>query len=211
MRSKLPKVLHPILGRPILGHVINAAWQLEPNKILVVTGSGREQVEAWLTENQPAVLKVEQSSRNGTGHAVGVALENQKAISDSDNVMVLYGDTPLLTGAALRVLWQTHIDANAAATILTAKVSDPLGYGRIIRDKSAAVIGIVEEKDATAEQKSITEINSGIYVFNRKLLEAALKKVTKDNSQGEQYLTDVIKILHGDGKPVIGVSVVDET
>lgn len=113
MRSKLPKVLHPILGRPILGHVINAAWQLEPNKILVVTGSGREQVESWLTENQPAVVKVEQNPRNGTGHAVRIALENSKSKSDSDHIMVLYGDTPLLTGAALRVLWQSHIDSNA--------------------------------------------------------------------------------------------------
>ncbi len=211
MRSKLPKVLHPILGRPILGHVINAAWQLEPNKILVVTGSGREQVETWLSENQPAVLKVEQTPRNGTGHAVRIALASQSAKSDSDHVMVLYGDTPLLTGAALRVLWQAHIDSNAAATILTAKVADAFGYGRIIRDKSSAVVGIVEEKDATDEQKAITEINSGIYVFNRKLLEEALGKITTNNAQGEEYLTDVIKILHEAGKSVIGVAVADQS
>jgi bifunctional UDP-N-acetylglucosamine pyrophosphorylase/glucosamine-1-phosphate N-acetyltransferase len=125
--------------------------------------------------------------------------------------MVLYGDTPLLTGAALRVLWQSHTEANAAATILTANVSEPTGYGRIIRDKSLKVIGIVEEKDASADQKAITEINSGIYVFNRKLLEAALDKITTNNAQGEQYLTDVIKILHESGQSVIGVTVVDET
>jgi bifunctional UDP-N-acetylglucosamine pyrophosphorylase/glucosamine-1-phosphate N-acetyltransferase len=211
MRSKLPKVLHQILGRPILGHVINAAWQLEPNKIVVVTGSGREQVESWLSENQPAVVKIEQTPRNGTGHAVRVALEKSKSNSDADNIMVLYGDTPLLTGAALRVLWQSHTEANAAATILTANVSEPTGYGRIIRDKSLKVIGIVEEKDASADQKAITEINSGIYVFNRKLLEAALDKITTNNAQGEQYLTDVIKILHESGQSVIGVTVVDET
>lgn len=210
MRSKLPKVLHPILGRPILGHVINAAWQLEPNKILVVTGSGREQVESWLTENQPAVVKVEQNPRNGTGHAVRIALENSKSNSDSDHIMVLYGDTPLLTGAALRVLWQSHIDSNASATILTANISTPFGYGRIIRDKSLKVIGIVEEKDASEDQKAISEINSGIYVFNRNHLEAALRKITTKNAQGEEYLTDVIKALHDDGKAVIGVTVSDE-
>ncbi len=211
MRSKLPKVLHQILGRPILGHVLNAAWQLEPKKILVVTGSGREQVEAWLSENQPAVLKVEQTPRNGTGHAVRIALENSNAITDNDSVIVLYGDTPLLTGAALRVLWQAHSEANAAATILTAKVSNPFGYGRILRDKSSAVVGIVEEKDATGDQKVINEINSGIYVFNRQQLEYALEKITTNNAQGEEYLTDVIKILHEAGQNVIGVGVSDET
>ena len=210
MRSKLPKVLHPILGRPILGHVVNAAWQLEPKNILVVTGSGREQVESWLTENQPAVLKVEQAARNGTGHAVRIALENQAAKTNDENVMVLYGDTPLLTGATLRVLWQEHEQLNAAATILTAEVSDPTGYGRIIRDKSSAVTGIVEEKDASTDQKAITEINSGIYVFSRAQLETALAKITTNNAQGEEYLTDVIKILHSDGKKVVGVKVVDE-
>ena len=210
MRSKLPKVLHPILGRPILGHVVNAAWQLEPKNILVVTGSGREQVESWLTENQPAVLKVEQAARNGTGHAVRIALENQAAKTNDENVMVLYGDTPLLTGATLRVLWQEHEQSNAAATILTAEVSDPTGYGRIIRDKSSAVTGIVEEKDASTDQKAITEINSGIYVFSRAQLETALAKVTTNNAQGEEYLTDVIKILHSEGEKVIGVKVVDE-
>ena len=210
MRSKLPKVLHPILGRPILGHVINAAWQLEPKNILVVTGSGREQVESWLSQNQPAVFKVEQASRNGTGHAVRIALENHAAKSNDEKVMVLYGDTPLLTGAALRVLWEAHEKSNADATVLTAEVQNPTGYGRIIRDKSSGVTGIVEEKDATAEQKAIAEINSGIYVFNRAQLESALAKITTNNAQGEEYLTDVIKILHGDGKKVIGVKVVDE-
>lgn len=210
MRSKLPKVLHPILGRPILGHVINSAWQLEPKKILVVTGSGRELVERWLSENQPAVHKVEQAERNGTGHAVRIALASSAEITDSDSVMVLYGDTPLLTGAALRNLWQAHQDSNAAATILTARVSNPFGYGRIIRDKSSQVIGIVEEKDADSQQKEITEINSGIYVFNRKLLEAALSKITAKNAQSEEYLTDVIKILHEDGNSVLGVKILDE-
>lgn len=211
MRSKLPKVLHQILGRPILGHVINAAWQLEPKKILVVTGSGREQVEEWLSENQPAVQKVEQSQRNGTGHAVRIALEHSAAISDSDQVMVLYGDTPLLTGAALRILWQSHQEANAAATILTATVSEPFGYGRIIRDQTSRVVGIVEEKDATGEQKAIAEINSGIYIFNRSLLSEALKKITTQNAQGEEYLTDVIQILHDAGHLVIGVEVADNS
>ncbi len=209
MRSKLPKVLHPILGRPILGHVINAAWQLEPKKVVVVTGSGREQVDTWLSENQPAVVKVFQPEQKGTGNAVRVALENSASQTSADSVMVLYGDTPLLTGAALRVLWQAHVEANAVATILTAEISNPFGYGRIIRDKSQKVTGIVEEKDATAEQKEITEINSGIYVFNRAQLETALTKINTNNAQGEEYLTDVIKVLHEEGQSVIGVSVAD--
>ena len=211
MKSATPKVLHEIAGRSLLGHVIEAAATLEPEHLVVVVGSGKEQVIAHLDEIAPWVVTVEQEQRNGTGHAVRIALEflQGRGVSASESpVVVLTGDTPLLTGASLTNLLSSHLDRQAQATVLTAEFANPFGYGRIIRSGNQ-VVGIVEEKDATPEQGEISEINSGMYAFDGAALRTAIAGVGSDNSQGEEYLTDVIEIITARGEIVIGVSAQD--
>ena len=211
MKSATPKVLHEIAGRSLLGHVIEAAATLEPEHLVVVVGSGKEQVIAHLDEIAPWVVTVEQEQRNGTGHAVRIALEflQGRGVSASESpVVVLTGDTPLLTGASLTNLLSSHLDRQAQATVLTAEFANPFGYGRIIRSGNQ-VVGIVEEKDATPEQGEISEINSGMYAFDGAALHTAIAGVGSDNSQGEEYLTDVIEIITARGEIVIGVSAQD--
>lgn len=196
MRSSIPKVLHPVLGRPMLGHVLHAVSSLNPQHVAVVTGSGREEVESWLSAEWPGVLTTVQAERHGTGHAVRVALDDLEArgIALGAEILVLTGDTPLLTGATLEALVAEHRTTAASATVLTAVLHDPDGYGRIVRDESGDVARIVEHKDASEQQRTITEINSGMYVFATDALRAALAEVTRDNAQGEEYLTDVLQI-----------------
>ncbi|MEY3278359.1 MAG: hypothetical protein RLZZ426_845 [Actinomycetota bacterium] len=202
MRSATPKVLHPVLGRPMLGHVLNAVRLIEPEMTCVVTGSGREAVESWLHTNHSDIATVEQAERNGTGHAVRVALDQLPVIADQHVVVVLTGDTPLLTGATLEELVAHHAVSAATATVLTAELDDPTGYGRIVRGADGSVTRIVEHKDATDEIRALREINSGMYVFEAGALRAALTQITTNNSQGEQYLTDVIEIIRESGKKV---------
>ena len=202
MRSATPKVLHPVLGRPMLGHVLHAVDGLEPHVTCVVTGAGRDQVEAWLTQEHPAVRTVEQTPRNGTGHAVQIALAALKNSDLSNDVVVVSGDTPLLTAATLYKLLQHHRESAATATLLTAELEDATGYGRIIRDASGGVTEIVEHKDASEAQREINEINSGIYVFASADLVEAIAQLDTNNAQGELYLTDVIKIFRKAGKKV---------
>lgn len=203
MRSRTPKVLHRAGGRPLVGSVLAAAAELEPERVVVVVGAGREQVVDYLTGQTayPAPLSsVVQERQGGTGHAVRIALE---ALPDvTGTLLVVYGDTPLLRGATLLRLVQAHAEAAADATVLTAVLDDPTGYGRVLRDASGAVTGIVEQKDATAEQRAVQEINSGMYAFDAAALRSALARVSTDNAQGEEYLTDVIGILRTDGRPV---------
>lgn len=201
MRSSTPKVLHPVLGRPMLGHVLNAVTALRPSQIAVVTGSGREEVEGWLAVHWPAVLTTVQAERRGTGHAVRIALADlqERGVDLSGDIVVVTGDTPLLTGTTLEALVASHRSESAAATVLTAVLSDPTGYGRVVRDGAGAVTAIVEHKDASQAEREISEINSGIYVFALDALHDSLSQLTTDNAQGEEYLTDVIKIEHGMG------------
>ena len=196
MRSSIPKVLHPVLGRPMLGHVLHAAQSLRPSHVAVVTGAGREDVENWLASEWPHVLTTVQAERHGTGHAVRVALDDleSRGVALGSEVVVLTGDTPLLTGATLEALVAAHRAEAASATVLSAVLPDPTGYGRIVRDESGAVVSIVEHKDASEQQRSISEINSGMYVFAVDALRTALTQVTRDNAQGEEYLTDVLQI-----------------
>lgn len=211
MKSATPKVLHEIAGRSLLGHVIEAAATLAPEHLVVVVGSGKEQVIAHLDEIAPWVVTVEQEQRNGTGHAVRIALEflEGRGVSASESpVVVLTGDTPLLTGASLSNLLSSHLDRQAQATVLTADFINPFGYGRIIRSGNQ-IAGIVEEKDATPEQGKISEINSGMYAFDGAALRTAIVGLTSANSQGEEYLTDVIEIITARGETVTGVSVQD--
>ncbi|MET7295900.1 bifunctional UDP-N-acetylglucosamine diphosphorylase/glucosamine-1-phosphate N-acetyltransferase GlmU [Streptomyces griseoloalbus] len=206
MKSATPKVLHDICGRSLVGHVLAAAGELEPENLVVVVGHAREKVTAHLAEIAPEVRTAVQAEQNGTGHAVRMGLEELGG-SMAGTVVVVCGDTPLLTGETLRQLSATHSADGNAVTVLTAEVPDATGYGRIVRDgASGAVTAIVEHKDASEEQRAIREINSGVFAFDGALLADALKKVRTDNSQGEEYLTDVLGILREAGHRV-GASV----
>lgn len=206
MKSATPKVLHSICGRSLVGHVLAASRELEPENLVVVVGHAREQVSAHLTEIDPGVRTAVQAEQNGTGHAVRMALEELGGGVDG-TVVVVCGDTPLLTGETLTKLAATHSADGNAVTVLTAEVPDATGYGRIVRDGvSGAVTAIVEHKDASESQRAIREINSGVFAFDGQLLADALGKVRTDNSQGEEYLTDVLGILREAGHRV-GASV----
>ncbi|SOD86024.1 UDP-N-acetylglucosamine pyrophosphorylase /glucosamine-1-phosphate N-acetyltransferase [Streptomyces sp. Ag109_G2-15] len=206
MKSATPKVLHQICGRSLVGHVLAAARELDPAHLVVVVGHAREQVSAHLTEIDPGVRTAVQAQQNGTGHAVRMALEELGGAVDG-TVVVVCGDTPLLTADTLQQLAATHHADGNAVTVLTAEVPDATGYGRIVReDASGAVTAIVEHKDASETQRAIREINSGVFAFDGQLLADALKKVRTDNSQGEEYLTDVLGILREAGHRV-GASV----
>lgn len=205
MKSATPKVLHDICGRSLVGHVLAAARELEPENLVVVVGHAREKVGAHLAEIDPSVRTAVQAEQNGTGHAVRMALEELGGSVDG-TVVVVCGDTPLLTGETLRRLAGTHQEDGNAVTVLTAEVPDATGYGRIVRDDTGAVTAIVEHKDASDAQRAIREINSGVFAFDGQLLAEALKQVRTDNSQGEEYLTDVLGILRSAGHRV-GASV----
>ncbi|MEU1279684.1 bifunctional UDP-N-acetylglucosamine diphosphorylase/glucosamine-1-phosphate N-acetyltransferase GlmU [Streptomyces sp. NPDC005805] len=206
MESKTPKVLHEIAGRSLVGHVVAAARELAPEQLVVVVGHAREQVEAHLGEHWSGTRTAFQAEQNGTGHAVRMGLEELGG-EPRGTVIVVCGDTPLLTGGTLAALAATHEADGNAVTVLTAEVPDATGYGRIVRDAaSGAVTEIVEHKDASEEQRAVREINSGVFAFDGALLADALKKVRTDNSQGEEYLTDVLGILRSAGHRV-GASV----
>jgi bifunctional UDP-N-acetylglucosamine pyrophosphorylase/glucosamine-1-phosphate N-acetyltransferase len=203
MRSAVPKVLHAIAGRSLLGHVLAAVGAALPDDVLVVVGHGREQVTEELSRTAPAARAVVQEAQNGTGHAVRLALE---AAPDADGtVLVLPGDAPLLRPDTIATLLDAHRRAGATATLLTARLPDATGYGRVVRGPDGQVVAIVEHKDATPEIRAINEINAGMYAFDAASLRAALGRLTTDNAQGEEYLTDVIAAFVGDGLPVAAI------
>ncbi len=213
MKSATPKVLHPVAGRTLLGHVIEAASTLEPHHLVVVVGHGRDAVCAHIEEVAPWAITVVQAEQNGTGHAVGIALADlaERGIPVVDGpVVVLTGDTPLLTGRTLVGLLLEHESTSAQATVLTARLTDPSGYGRIVRADDGSVTAIVEDKDATDEQRSINEINSGMYAFDGARLADSLTRLDTDNAQGEEYLTDVIGLMRSSGDHV-AASVCDDS
>ncbi|MFF5988872.1 bifunctional UDP-N-acetylglucosamine diphosphorylase/glucosamine-1-phosphate N-acetyltransferase GlmU [Prauserella flavalba] len=213
MRSDLPKVLHPIAGRPLVEHAVRAAAGLDPEQLVVVVGHGREAVTQHLgTLGETlgrSVTTAVQESQNGTGHAVSCALDALPS-GLSGTVLVTYGDVPLLDTATLAKLLEEHERTANAVTVLTSVVADPTGYGRIVRDAAGDVAAIVEQKDATEEQRAIREINSGVYAFDAAVLADGLSRLSTDNAQGELYLTDVLGIARGDGKHV-GAHVVEDT
>ncbi|MEU3712400.1 bifunctional UDP-N-acetylglucosamine diphosphorylase/glucosamine-1-phosphate N-acetyltransferase GlmU [Streptomyces catenulae] len=220
MKSATPKVLHTLCGRSLVGHVVAASRELDPEHLVVVVGHARDQVRAHLTEIDPAVRTAVQHEQNGTGHAVRMGLEELTADGAAldGTVVVVCGDTPLLTGETLRRLGETHAADGNAVTVLSAEVPDATGYGRIVRDGAGgAVTEIVEHKDASPAQRAIREINSGVFAFDARLLAEALGKVRTDNSQGEEYLTDVLGILReaghrvgaavaGDHREILGIN-----
>ncbi|MEW2123889.1 bifunctional UDP-N-acetylglucosamine diphosphorylase/glucosamine-1-phosphate N-acetyltransferase GlmU [Streptomyces sp. NPDC007259] len=206
MKSKTPKVLHEISGRSLVGHVVAASRDLDPQHLVVVVGHAHEQVTAHLTGADAQVRTAYQAEQKGTGNAVRVALDELGGVVEG-TVVVVCGDTPLLSGGTLAALSATHTADGNAVTVLSAEVPDSTGYGRIVRDAaSGAVTEIVEHKDASDEQRAIREINSGVFAFDGKLLAEALGQVRTDNSQGEEYLTDVLSILRAAGHRV-GASV----
>ncbi|MBT2230772.1 bifunctional UDP-N-acetylglucosamine diphosphorylase/glucosamine-1-phosphate N-acetyltransferase GlmU [Nonomuraea sp. NEAU-A123] len=200
MKSRTPKVLHEMCGRALVDHMLTAARDLGPERLIVVIGHASERVGAHLAESSPDARAVVQREQRGTGHAVRTVLEELGTIAGT--VLVTYGDVPLLRTQTLAELLERHAGDGNAVTVLTAEVPDPTGYGRIVRDPGGAVLEIVEEKDATPEQRAIKEMNSGIYAFDGLLLADAVKRVSTDNAQGEEYLTDVLSILREEGHRV---------
>ena len=190
MKSRLPKVLHPVCGRPMLLYVLDAAKELRLSGAVVVLGYKHEEVRKVLP---PSVKSALQPQMRGTADAVARGLPQLKGFKG--DILVLYGDTPLLTAATIKRLMARHSQSGAAATILTAVMDDAAGYGRILRDTRGMITGIVEDKDADAFQKTIKEINTGIICFNGERLAQCLKLVRPNNRKKEYYLTDVIGIL----------------
>ena len=160
MKSSTPKVLHPLLGRSLLGHVLTAAQPLEADHTLVVVGHGREAVSAHLADVAPSAGAVVQAQQNGTGHAVRIALDELPDLSGT--VVVVCGDTPLLTSDTLRRLASQHDERRSAATVLTARLANPTGYGRMVRSADGSIRAIIEHRDADAQTLNVDEINSGI-------------------------------------------------
>jgi len=202
MRSELPKVLHPLAGRPLLAHVLDAARALAPRRMFVVHGHGAERVRAAFPD--AGVDWVLQAKQLGTGHAVLQALP--QVASDAD-VLVLYGDVPLVRPATLKRLVE---GARGSVGIVVAELDDPSGYGRIVRDAAQRVARIVEQKDATASELAIREVNSGFFCLSARRLAPWLSKIGNDNAQNEYYLTDLVALAVADAVPVLAVKAEDQ-
>ncbi|MFC7494604.1 MULTISPECIES: bifunctional UDP-N-acetylglucosamine diphosphorylase/glucosamine-1-phosphate N-acetyltransferase GlmU [unclassified Nocardioides] len=207
MKSKTMKVLHPIAGRSMIDHVLRAAHELAPHRVVAVVGHQREAVSAHIHEAFPDVLLAVQEEQHGTGHAVRMAVE--AAGTSTGTVLVAYGDTPLLRGDSLRAFVAEHEAAERAVSVLSGIVEDPFGYGRVLRNEEGDVEAIVEEKDATPDQRDVCEINSGILAFEAPFLVSALPRIGNDNAKGEFYLTDAIAIAREDGL-TIGALPIDD-
>src|SRR6476620_5791547 len=210
MRSTRPKPLHLLCGRAMVLYVLDALAECDVSKAVVVVGHGAEMVTKKLQDEANALVIdfVEQHVQRGTGDAVSVGLTGFEDDDDGD-IVVLPGDTPLLRASTVASLVGEHRLSGAACTILTAQSPDPRGYGRIVRGKDGNVVRVVEERDATEEERAISEWNTSIYCFRRSVLAPALRRITPENDQGEYYLTDVVEVLHDAGYPVIAV-VADE-
>ena len=213
MRSERPKVLHRLCGRPMVLHVLHALAELDLQRAVVVVGHGGAWVTKAVGEQPPPGLRldfVEQRVQRGTGDAVLVALT---AFPDDDvddhDIVILPGDTPLLRPPTLAALVRTHRQSDAAATLLTARLAEPAGYGRVVRDRSGRVARIVEHVEATEEELAVDEVNTSIYVFRRSVLAPALRRLSPDNAQGEYYLTDTVAVLHDAGYPIEALVVDD--
>lgn len=197
MKSKLYKVLHPVCGKPMVQHVVDQIEKLQVQEMVTIIGHGAEMVKAQLGEASHYALQAEQL---GTAHAV---MQAQQMLEGKDGItIVVCGDTPLIKAETMEALFKHHEELSAKATILTARIDDPTGYGRIIRNTAGLVEKIVEHKDADEAERQINEINTGTYCFDNAALFEALKNVSNDNVQGEYYLPDVIEILKKQGEVV---------
>ena len=198
------KVMYTINGKPMVEYAVDLARQLGATRIIVIVGWQKESVVEHLADKAREAVCIEQAPQLGTGHAVMQAEQSLKGF-DGD-VLVLSGDVPMLSRMALTSLIDLHRKHNAAATVLTAELPDPTGYGRILRNTDGSVRGIIEHKDATDDQQRIHEINSGIYVFNKTHLFTALAHVKPSNKQNEYYLTDVFGYFKENGLPVHAIA-----
>ena len=198
MKSATPKVLHAIGGRTLLGHAIVAARGVDPQHLAIVVRHGRDLVVTHIAGLDADAVIADQDDVMGTGRATECGLDALPADLEG-TVLVTSGDVPLLTAETLRGLFGAHAASGSVATVITATLPDPSGYGRIVRADDGSVAGIVEHKDATAAQLEITEINAGIYAFDAEVLRKALAQVGTDNAQGEKYLTDVVGIARAEG------------
>jgi bifunctional UDP-N-acetylglucosamine pyrophosphorylase/glucosamine-1-phosphate N-acetyltransferase len=208
MRSQKPKVMHELAGLPLLGHVLATAHALDAAHVIPVIRHQKEALAEYITAFFPTAKIAEQDAVPGTGRAVECGLESLPADFEGA-VVVTSGDVPLLDVATLNALLEVHLDEKNAATILTAIMDDPTGYGRVVRAENGSFLQIVEHRDATDEQLEIAEINAGVYVFDAASLRAALAKVGSHNAQGEKYLTDVAAGLLSEGQKVHAVAVTD--
>ncbi|HLY33901.1 MAG TPA: bifunctional UDP-N-acetylglucosamine diphosphorylase/glucosamine-1-phosphate N-acetyltransferase GlmU, partial [Jatrophihabitantaceae bacterium] len=202
MRSRTPKVLHGFAGRSLLGHVLAAVRPLAARHTVVVVGAGRDHVTAHLAEIEPGALPAVQDVQHGTGHAVRVALDLVPADA-SGTVLVVSGDTPLLTPATLGALVAAQDESDAAATLLSSVLADPTGYGRVIRGDGNDVVRVVEHKDASPAELALTEVAAGVYAFDHARLRDAIGRLGRDNAQGEEYLPEAVTILRADGHRVV--------
>ena len=211
MRSATPKVLHRIGGRSLLGHVLATARDLSPERIAVVVRHEREQVAAHVRELDPDAVIADQDEVPGTGRAVecGLAALDEAGTGLDGPVVILAGDVPLLDAGTLTALLEAHQTDGNAVTVLTTNLADPSGYGRVVRGADGQVTKIVEQKDATADELEISEINSSVYVMQAGVLRSALGRLDRDNAQGEVYLTDVIALARADGGAVRAVATDD--
>jgi len=199
MKSSRPKVLHEVAGRPMVGHVLDAARAAGANEVAVVIGAGGDQVRDRLKADDPAARIFVQDEQLGTAHAVDAARE---AFADFDgDVLVLYGDTPLIRPETLRHL-RKGLSDGAARAVLGVHASDPTGYGRLLRDGEGALIGIREEKDASADERVITHCNSGVMAFRADVLPRLLARIGNDNAKGEYYLTDTVALARGEDNTI---------
>jgi bifunctional UDP-N-acetylglucosamine pyrophosphorylase/glucosamine-1-phosphate N-acetyltransferase len=197
MKSKLYKVLHPVMDRPMVQHVIDQVKTVQLDKLVTIVGFGAEKVEEHIGNDSEFVVQKEQL---GTGHAV---LQAEGLLKGKEGTtIVVCGDTPLITSDTYQALFDHHEKTNAKATVLTTKAPDPAGYGRVVRNKQNEVERIVEHKDASVEEHAINEINTGTYCFDNKALFQALQHVSNDNTQGEYYLPDVIGIMREQSEKV---------
>ncbi|MGH1561878.1 bifunctional UDP-N-acetylglucosamine diphosphorylase/glucosamine-1-phosphate N-acetyltransferase GlmU [Mumia sp. DW29H23] len=209
MRSKTMKVLHPLAGRTLLGHALHAARGIAPDHVVAVIGNQREQVAEHLAQVDPDVVQAVQEEQLGTGHAVAVALATLGEQA-AGTVVVVYGDVPLLEPETLEGFVADHREHDRTLSVLTARIGNPHGYGRVVRGPDGAVVAIVEERDATDEQRRIDEINSGILAFDLAWARDALRGVGNDNAQGEYYLTDLIGVAVAEGRTVGAYEIEDE-
>ena len=203
MKSGTSKVLHEIFHKPLVYYPIEAARYAGAQEVCLVVGHKSEEVMKTFGDTVKYALQAE---RLGTGHAVMQAMD---FIGDDGEILVLYGDTPLITAQTIEKMLAFHRKKKNAVTVLSALVDDPTGYGRIVRDESKHFVKIVEQKDATDEEKRITEINGGMYVFEAKHLKSALSKITNNNKQQEYYLTDTIEILLHEGYNVDAIAIMN--
>ena len=195
MQSDLAKVLHPMAGQPLLAHVLACLDDLGVGRVVVVIGHQRDRVRQAFAD--AGVDWVVQAEQRGTGHAVQMA--GPALAGFAGRLLIVCGDTPLLKASTLHRLIQAHADSRGSATVLSMRLPDPSGYGRIVHGASGELVGIVEERDATPDQRRIHEVNSGIYVFDYPALEQALAGLSAHNAQGEYYLTDTLELMRRAG------------